>query len=74
MTHTPVTRFYRNLGAVLFLADVVLTGVVFALHIPVDKFVVVALALPAIGGLALMRPEILNRAVKYGASKLPTRE
>lgn len=66
-----VTAFYRALGALLFVGGIVLTGVVFVLRIPVDKFVLATLTLAYLGGLALIRPEIFNRAVRYAASKLP---
>lgn len=70
MTHREST-FYRNLGAVLLLGDLGLTATVFLRGIPVDKWVVIALSFGFIGGLALLRPALVNRAVKYGVSKLP---
>ena len=65
------STFYRNLGGVLLVMDAVLTGVVFVMRIPVDMWVTIALSFGFIGGLALLRPDILKGAVKYGMSKLP---
>ena len=73
MTHREVV-FYRNLGAVLLVGDLALTATVFLKGITVDKWVVIALSFGFIGGLALLRPELVNRVVRYGASKLPGKE
>lgn len=67
------TVFYRNLGAVLLVGDMLLTAYVFTQGIAVDKWVVIALSFGFIGGLALLRPELVNKAVRYGASKIPGR-
>lgn len=65
--------FYRNLGAVLLVGDLVLTGLVFLKPIPVDMWVVIALSFGFVGGLSLLRPALMKPVIQYVASKLPTK-
>lgn len=69
MKVTHVT-FYQGLGALLLVADLGVVALVLVSHTPVDKFVLGLAALPVVGGLALLRPQLLDRWVRTGMRKV----
>ena len=70
MTQPTHVTFYQLLGGVLFLATPALGALAFLRAVPVDKFVLGAIALPAVGGIALMRPKLLDRGVRAASRRI----
>lgn len=64
MSKEAVGSFYRILGAVLLVGGMGLVGLALVKGVAIDKWTAIVLGLAFLGGIALLRPEILDRGVR----------